>query len=87
MQLFLSVHNKYCLSSSRRPTFLYGSVHFDIGWSGCNTMPTEFNVQIDASAHFDARHATHNLLIDAQASNRGNMVQMVFLNDLLEACR
>ena len=26
---------------------------------------------LDASAHFDAGHATHNLLIDAQVSNRG----------------
>ena len=37
-------------------------------------MPAEINVQIDASAAFDAGHATHNLLIDAQASNRGNTV-------------
>ena len=29
-------------------------------------------LQNDASARFDAGHATHNLLIDAQASNRGN---------------
>lgn len=30
--------------------------------------------QINASSHFDAGHATHNLLTDAQVSNRGNMV-------------
>ena len=37
-------------------------------------MPLKFNVQIDASAPFDAGHATHNLLVDAQASNQGNTV-------------
>ena len=37
-------------------------------------MPSKFNVQIDTSAPFDSRHPTHNLLIDAQASNRGNTV-------------
>ena len=30
--------------------------------------------QNDASARFDAWYAAHNLLIDAQASNRGNSV-------------
>ena len=47
------------------------SAHFDAGWSGRNTFqtPAEFNVQIDASAPFDAGHATHNMLIDSQASN------------------
>ena len=37
-------------------------------------MPPKLNVQIDASAPFDAGHATHSLVIDAQASNRGYMV-------------
>ena len=37
-------------------------------------MPAEINIQIDASAAFDTGHATHNLLIDAQVSNRGNTV-------------
>ena len=36
--------------------------------------PTEVNVQINTSAPFDAWHATHNLLIDVQVSNRGNTV-------------
>ena len=53
---------------------LDASAHFDARLSGRNTFqaPLKFNFQIDASAPFDARHATHNLLIDAQASNRGN---------------
>ena len=55
---------------------LDASAHFDAGWSGRNTFWThaEFNVRIDASAPFDAGHAAHNLLIDGQASNRGNTV-------------
>ena len=50
---------------------LDASAHFDAGWSGRNTFWTteEFNVQIDECAPFDDGHATHNLLIDAQASN------------------
>ena len=50
---------------------LDASAHFDAGWRGRNTFwtPAEFNVQIDASAPFDSGHTTHNLLIDAQASN------------------
>ena len=49
------------------------SAHFDAGRCGRNTFqtPAEFNV---ASAPFDAGHETHTLLIDAQASNRGNTV-------------
>ena len=48
-------------------------------------MPAEFNVQIDASAPFDTGHETHNLLIDAQASNRGNTVH-VYDHILFFAC-
>ena len=46
-------------------------------------MPAEFNVQIEASAPFDAGHATHNLF-DAQASNRGNTVwfQIFYFGDI-----
>ena len=57
---------------------LDASAHFDAGWSGRKTflMPTELNTQFDASARFDAGHATYNLLIDAQAFNRGNMVHV-----------
>ena len=32
-------------------------------------------LQNDASARFDAWYATHNLLIDAQVSSRGNSVR------------
>ena len=55
---------------------LDASVHFDARWSGRNMFltPSKFNIQIDACAPFDVGHATHNLLIDAQASNRGNTV-------------
>ena len=34
------------------------------------------NIQIDACAPFDAGQTTHNLLIGAQVSNRGNAVLM-----------
>ena len=53
---------------------LDASAHCDAGSSGINMFqtPLKFNVQIDASAPSDAGHATHNVLIDAQASNRGN---------------
>ena len=37
-------------------------------------MPSKFNIQINACAPFDAGHPTHYLLIDVQASNRGNTV-------------
>ena len=37
-------------------------------------MSPKLNVQIDASAPFDAGQAKHNLVIDAQASNRGYTV-------------
>ena len=49
---------------------------FHTGWSGCNTFltPAEFNVQIDPAAPFDAGHATHNPLIDAQVSDWGHTV-------------
>ena len=49
---------------------LDASARFDAGSSGRNTFetPVKFNVQIDAG------HVTHNPLIDAHASNRGNMV-------------
>ena len=60
---------------------LDASAHFDAGWSGRNMFltPAEFNVQINVSAPFDAGHPTHNLLIDAQASNRGNRVLVINL--------
>ena len=70
---------------------LDASAHFDAGWSGRNTFqtPSQFNVQIDACAPFDAGHATHNLLIDAQVSNRGNRLYVSSYNQVivLISCR
>ena len=43
-------------------------------------MPSKFNVQIDTCTPFDTGHATHDLLINTQASNRGNMVIHVHLD-------
>ena len=39
------------------------SACFDAEWSGRNTFqtPSKFNIQIDTSAPFDARHATHQI--------------------------
>ena len=55
---------------------LDATARFDAMWRGRDTLwtPSKFNVQIDASAPFDRGHATHNLLIDAQASNGGYTV-------------
>ena len=48
---------------------LDASGRFDAGLSGRNTFQTtsNFNVQFDACAPFDAGHTTHDLLIEAHA--------------------
>ena len=69
----------YRLSLIGRPIHvLDASAPFDAGWTWYVLDAFKVNVQIGACAPFDARHATYDLLINAEASKRGNTSLLIW---------